>query len=104
MDLKDVVNKVFESATEAQNAYHAGHPDDSERYLKDVQNLIGGYFSMPATPADDVTGSADAESPAEEQPAKPAQVPAAQAQPGAVDPAVAAQQIGGSLTDEKPNL
>lgn len=102
MDLKDVVATVKEKAIEAEKAFHAGHRDTAENYLGEVRTVINEYFAVPATPLTDVTGSATSENPEEASQTKPAQEPGAVLPASQFDPAAAAQQIGGSLTDKKP--
>ena len=87
MDLKDVVQRTRDSATEAELAFRAGHPDDAEKYLMDQMNDIGKYFDERTTPEGDVTKIDASEMNAEEQnekpatasPAAPAHAPGAQA-------------------------
>ena len=77
MDLKDVVQRVRDSATEAELAFRAGHPDVAERYLMDQMVDIRKYFDEKTSPAGDVTESATSEKPEETSTEKPEQVPGA---------------------------
>jgi len=102
MDLKDVIQTVVEQADEAQKAFNAGHHDNAEEHLHSIEGLVVEYLRMPATPAGDVTGSATMQKAFEDSPEPPAQVPGFAAADAAQGSQAAAQQVGGSLTDEKP--
>lgn len=102
MDLREAIERVKIEAESAYSSFHAGRRDDAEKYLGIVHADIHEWFGVAATPAGDVNETATSEKPAEEAAEKPAEVP------GAVLPAsqfvhpASAQQVGGSLTDEKP--
>jgi len=61
MELKDVVKDVYANAAEAHAAFHAGHHEDSERYLMSVMLQVGKYLDekklTPAEVAEQVTSS-----------------------------------------------
>ena len=103
MDLKDVVAKVEIEATEAVNAYNAGHHDRAENHLAKIGVMVGGYQPRFEASKADVTESATIEKPKEDAHETPAQVPAASAQPAATPGAIAAQQIAPGPEAQKPN-
>lgn len=102
MDLKDVIQNVQQNVLEASTAYHAGHHDVAEQHLRRLSLAVDQYFRESPTPAEDVTKSATSEKPDEESQEKPAEVPGAALPATQFAPGAAAQQVGGSLTDEKP--
>jgi len=61
MDLKDVVSSVYANAAEAHAAFHAGHHDTAENYLKSVKIQVEKYLDekklTPAEVVEQVTSS-----------------------------------------------
>jgi len=102
MDLREVVDKVQTTAKSAYSSFHAGRPADAEKYLYTLEKLVVEYSSLQAKPVSDVTGSATSEKKAETLEETQAKVSGPDVHPAVIDPAEAAQQVGGSLTDEKP--
>ena len=102
MDLKEIIEKAKNIAESAHSSFHAGRMDDAENYLMVEMQTIARYFEAKTKPAGDVTQSASSSPDEEAQKEKQDEVPSAQARPAAIPGARAAQQYGGSLTDEKP--
>lgn len=86
MDLKDVVQSVQHSALEASNAFHAGHHDNAEKYLYEIEKLVVEYLRMPSLRDGDVTGSATSETPTETLQETQAKVSGPGVQPAVIDP------------------
>jgi len=103
MDLKEVVERAKTTTESAYSSFHAGRHDDSEKYLCVVAKTINEYFGVPPTPLEHVTKSATSEKSEETIEETQAKVSGPGVHPAVIDPAAAAQQVGGSLTDEKPN-
>jgi len=103
MDLKEVVETVAEQADEAKRAFHAGHHDNAEAHLGELRLVIEAYWMETRKPGEVLGESATSEKPAETIEETQAQVSGPGVHPAVIDPAAAAQQVGGSLTDEKPS-
>ena len=103
MDLKDVVAKVEIEATEALNAYNAGHHDRAENHLAKIGVMVGGYQPQFKAQEIEIKSPITIEKPKEDAPATPAQVPGSPAQPAATPGAIAAQQIAPGPEAQKPN-
>jgi len=103
MDLKDVVAKVEIEATEAVNAYNAGHHDRAENHLAKIGVMVGGYQPRFEASKADVTESATIEKPKEDAHETPAQVPGDSAQPATPGAAAAAGKVLPASQFEKPS-
>lgn len=103
MDLKDVVESVRQKAIEVHNAFHAGHPDVAENYLRGIRAEIMDYEKDKATPERDVTESATSETPAETSKATPAQPAGPPAKAPGVVPFVDPPKILPASQFAKPN-
>jgi len=102
MDLREVVERVLNTAKSAYSSFHAGRPADAEKYLYVLEKLVVDYSSMQATTAGDVTETATSEKPAESLEETQAKVSGPGVHPAVIDPAAAAQQIGKRQANEKP--
>lgn len=103
MDLKDVIAKVNEVAMEAHNAFHAGHQDVAEAYLRKSLDQIQMYFDEQTKPAGDVTESATSEKSAETLPETPAEVPGDSVAAAALGSQAAASEVLPASQFEKPS-
>jgi len=84
MDLKDVLSSVTDKVTEANNAYHAGHPEKSHEMFSEIMTELGTYFTQlspneVAALAETTSGETAQEK--DEQPAQASDSPASQALP-----------------------
>ena len=102
MDLKDVIGEVKRDLEEADRAFHAGHHDTAKKFLNGVRLVIKANIELVDTTAGDVTESATNEKEKGKVAETKAEEPRPAAQPAAVDPAEAAQEIGSQRPAEKP--
>lgn len=102
MDLKDVVSSVYANAAEAHKAFHAGHHDTAENYLKSVMIQVGKYLGEEAPESALVAEQATSEKPAETLEETQAKVSGPGAQPAVIDPAAAARSIGSGAAEPTP--
>ena len=103
MDLKDVLSSVTDKVTEANNAYHAGHPEKSHEMFSEIMTELGTYFTQlspdeVAALAETTSGETAQEK--DEQPAQASDSPASQALPASQFLGENAAQV---IEGEKPN-
>ena len=46
MDLETILATVMKNTEEASRAFHAGHRDVSEKYLRETRTAIGDFFEV----------------------------------------------------------
>ncbi|MBA7636122.1 hypothetical protein ES703_43737 [subsurface metagenome] len=101
MDLKDVVSSVYANAAEAHKAFHAGHHDTAENYLKSVKIQVEKYLDekppTSAEVAEQVTSAMGDETLTETQ----AKVSGPGVQPAVIDPVAAARSAGTGAAEQK---
>ncbi|GAI71861.1 unnamed protein product [marine sediment metagenome] len=93
MDLKDVVSSVYANAAEAHKAFHAGHHDTAEEYLKEISVTLAGYWTEENRPSAVVAEQATREKQDETLAETPVEEPGAPAQPAAVDLVAPASEV-----------
>ena len=101
MDLKDMIAELDKGADEAHRAFHAGHYEVAEEFLRTVAHKIAEYLGMKTIEQEHVTEATDIQTPANEQTEKPAAAPGASLHPGPFGPDAAARQAGHPEEAEK---
>jgi len=103
MDLKDAITSVTEKVTEAQNAYHAGHPETSILCFKNIMEEIRAYFEQMSPDEVAALEATTHEHPEEVQ--TETQEPDSASKPGTALPAsqFLGENAGQVIQSEKPN-
>jgi len=93
MDLKDVVSSVYANAAEAHKAFHAGHHDTAENYLKSVMIQVGKYLDEKKLTPAEVTEQANGDTPDTVLAEQPVQDPGSSVHPAVVDPSAETKEF-----------
>lgn len=101
MDLKDAVSSVYANAAEAHAAFHAGHRDISENYLKSIQVQVEQYFGERKPTSAEVAEQVTSETSVDEQTETPEEVPGAQVRPAAAESSVETKDLPAAPGSEK---
>lgn len=102
MDLKDVVSSVYANAAEAHKAFHAGHHDTAENYLKSVKIQVDKYLDEKPPPLAEVAEQATSEMDVESQKEKPVEDPGSKTTPASFAAGAAARSVGTGAAEQKP--
>jgi len=103
MELKDVVSSVYANAAEAHAAFHAGHHEDSERYLMSIMLQVGKYLDEKKLTPAEVVEQVTSETVDESQKETLVEDPGSSDSP--VKPAAQflGENVGQVIQSEKPN-
>jgi len=102
MDLKDVVSSVYANAAEAHKAFHAGHHEDSERYLMSIMLQVGKYLDEKKLTAAEVVEQVTSETDVESQKETPVEDPGSKAIPASFDAAAAGRAAATGAAEPTP--
>jgi len=102
MDLKEVLSSVTDKVTEANNAYHAGHKEQSILYFKNIMEEIRAYFEQLSPDEVDALAAATSESPEEDQTETPEQNPGEPASEALPATQFLGENVGQVIPGEKP--
>lgn len=92
MDLKDVVQSIKDKADEANTAFHAGHPEKSNLYFKNIMEEIRSYFAAMSPTEVAALEAFTSEKPTDSLMETQEKVSAPGVHPAVIDPKPGAQQ------------
>lgn len=103
MDLKDVVSSVYANAAEAHKAFHAGHHDTAENYLKSVMIQVEKYLGEKSPTSAEVVEQVTSEMDVESQKETPVEDPGSSESPAKPAAQFLGENVGQVVQSEKPN-